>query len=136
MNLLTIATEIRTVAKTLGIRTPPWGAMQIQPPALIVPLPDRIEVHSTYGNGLSRIEDLPVALLIGNPTEPAAYTQIAAYTAGAGAKSLTLAFEGHTWACCDELTVTSIELGFGTYAGQEVLAAEFHLDIMGRRAAT
>lgn len=136
MNLADVAEEIRTTLGGItGLRTPPWGVEQVQPPAAIVTLPDRIDFDATYGRGKDHYPDMSVVVLVAKPEDRASLRRIAAYADGSGAKSVKAVLEAHVWAACESMRVTSCGFDAGaTYASEPMLAAIFHLDIIGKGA--
>lgn len=134
MDLEDVSEEIRTaLAGIAGLRRPPWGVEQIQPPAAVVALPERVDFDETYGRGKDRYPDLPVVVLVGRAEERASLKSLAAYADGSGAKSVKQVLEAYVWTTCDAVTVTSCEFdASASYAGTPYLAAIFHLDIIGK----
>lgn len=135
MDLEDVSEEIRTaLAGIAGLRRPPWGAEQVQVPAAIVGLPERINFDETYGRGKDQYEDLPVVILVGAPEERASRKALAAYADGSGARSVKAVLEAYAWTTCDSLNVAWCEFPRVTYGDTPYLAAVFHLDIIGRGA--
>ena len=135
MNLEAVAAELSTaLASISGLRRPAWGVERITPPAVVIPLPERIDYDATYGRGSDQYPDLPVIVLVANPTQPAARKAIAAYADGSGPKSVKAAIEAHTYTACDSVRVAWAEFDSAKYAGTDYLAAIFHLDITGKGA--
>lgn len=135
MNLDAVANELRDALATIdGLSRPEWGVQRINPPAAVVALPDEVTYDLVYRRGGDRIADWQLLVLVARPTQPEARRAIAAYADGAGAQSVKAAIEGHTYAACDEVTVTRAEFEVVTYAGTEYLAAVFHLDVVGKGA--
>jgi hypothetical protein len=136
MDLEAVSTEIRTALGTItGLRTPPWGVEQVQAPAAIVALPERVSFDETYGRGKDMYPDLPVVVLVGAPEDRASRKSLAAYAAGSGAKSVKAVLEAYAWTTCDNVTVESCEFNAGaTFNAVPYLAAIFHLKIIGRGA--
>lgn len=128
--------EIRGVLATItNLRVPLWGASQVQAPAAIVALPDRVTFDETYGRGKDSYPDLPVVVLVGKPEDRASLKSLAAYAAGSGARSVKAKLEAATWTTCDNVTVEWCEFdALATYAGTPYLAAIFHLKILGKGA--
>lgn len=130
-----MAAELQVALQTItGLRVPAWGVQRISPPAAIIPLPERIEYDSTYGRGSDRYPDLPVIVLVANPTQRTSRKEIAAYADGSGAKSVKAAIQAHTYTSCDTVRVASCEFDTVKYAAVDYLAAIFHLDITGKGA--
>lgn len=136
MDLNTVSDEIRTALGSIsGLRVQPWGVRQVQVPAAIVALPERILYDSTYGRGKDEYPDLPVIVLVGAPEERASVKNLAVYAAGSGAKSVKAVLEAYAWTSCDNVTVESCEFDAGAvFAGNPYMAAIFHLKIIGRGA--
>lgn len=136
MDLDAVSNEIRTALGSItGLRTPVWGASQVQAPAAIVALPEKIEFDETYGRGKDHYPDLPVVILVGAPEERASRKALAAYAAGSGAKSVKAVLEAYVWTTCESLTVESCDFDAGaSFAATPYLAAIFHLKIIGRGA--
>jgi hypothetical protein len=136
VDLDALSVEIGTALATIsGLRVPPWGVEQVQPPAAVVALPDRIDYDDTYGRGKDRIPDLPVVILVARPEARTSRKALAAYAAGSGAKSVKQVLEAYAWTTCEVVTVNSCEFDQdATYAGVPLLAAIFHLDVIGTGA--
>jgi hypothetical protein len=117
-----------------GLNVPEWGVQQIRPPAALITLPERVEYDAAYARGADHIPDWTVIVLVARPTDPEARRTIAGYAVGAGAKSVKAAIEAHTYTACDPPRVTSAEFDVLKYAGNDYLAAIFHLDISGKGA--
>lgn len=133
MYLETIAAEIQTALGAItGLRTPPWGVESVEPPAAIVALPERIDYDVTYHRGSDQIPDLPLVILVGAPEERASRKTLSAYADGTGPRSVKQVLEAYSWSSCDQVTVTSVEFAQdATFGGVPLLAAIFHLDIIG-----
>jgi hypothetical protein len=120
-------------------RHPPDGA--VPPPAAIVTYPESIDFDATFARGMDRIPDLPVIVLVGRVSARAARTRLAAYVAGAGAKSVKATLEapgqptGGGYTAFDTLRVTSVAFDIVAFARVEHLAATFTLDIAGTGAS-
>jgi hypothetical protein len=135
MDLEAVSEELRSALATIaGLRTPPWGVGEVQVPAAVVTLPERVDFDETYGRGKDRYPDLQVVVLVGAPEERASIKTLAKYVAGSGPKSVKAVLEAFTWTTCDSVTVTSADFPRATYAGTPYLAAAFHLDIIGKGA--
>ncbi|MEV6348570.1 hypothetical protein [Actinoplanes sp. NPDC051851] len=136
MDLEAVSTEIGTaLAGIIGLRIPAWGVESVEPPAAIVALPDRIDFDETYGRGKDHYPDLPVVILVGAPEDRASRKALAAYAAGSGSKSVKAVLEAYAWTTCESVRVAWAEFDQGAeYAGTPLLAAIFHLDIIGKGA--
>lgn len=137
MNLADVSEEIRTtLASITGLRRPAWGVQRVAPPAALVALPERIDYDETYGRGKDRYPDLPLVILVGAPEARVSRKQVAAYTDGVGSKSVKACLEAHVWVACESVRVAWAEFDAGAqYAGSPMLAAIFHLDIIGKGTA-
>jgi len=133
MNLDTVMKELGTAAATItGLRVQPWAAKSVTPPALVFGLPDEIIPNDTYARGSMLIRDLPAILLVGQAVSRTALTELAAYCAGTGPKSLTAVWQGYGgYTQIHALTVAKIEPDAVKMAGVDYLAAIFHLDVIG-----
>jgi len=133
MNLDTVMKELGTAAGTIaGLRVYPWAAKSVSPPGLIFGLPQDITPNETYGRGAMRIQDLPAILLVGQASSRTALTELSAYCAGSGAKSLTSVWQSYAgYTQIHAITVARIELDAVKLAATDYLAAIFHLDVIG-----
>lgn len=103
----------------------------VTPPAFIVTYPDRIDLGTSYGNGQSEIESLPVVLVVGKVSDPDTRDTIALYAAGSGARSVRQILESGTYTAFHTLKVTDCEFSVYQEAANTYLAATFHCDITG-----
>jgi hypothetical protein len=135
VDLDAVSEELRTALQTIaGLRCPPWGVEEVQPPAAVVTLPESVDFDETYGRGKDRYPDLQVVVLVGVPEERASRKTLAKYVAGSGAKSVKAVLEAYTWTTCEVVTVLRVDFPRATYAGTPYLAAAFHLEIIGKGA--
>ncbi|MFJ8687194.1 hypothetical protein [Micromonospora wenchangensis] len=133
MDLEAVVDEVRAALGAIaGLSRPEWGVQRIHSPAAVISLPE-IAYDQTYGRGSDQF-DLPVLVLVARPTSPEARREIAEYAAGAGPRSVKAAVEAHQYTAADEVTVVSAEFDVVTYAGNDYLAAQFNLEIVGRGA--
>lgn len=116
------------IADLNGFAYPPGTVV---PPAAIVTYPDRVDFGTSYGNGLSRIESLPVVLVVGKVSDADTRDTIALYAAGSGSRSVRQILESGTYAAFHTLKVVDCEFSVYTEAGNTYLAATFHCDITG-----
>lgn len=104
----------------------------VTPPAVIVSYPDRIELGTTYRNGKSRIESLPVIVVVGKVSDADTRDLVAAYAKGAGPRSIQQILESGTYpGVIDTLNVVDCEFSVYQEAANTYLAATFHCDITG-----
>lgn len=134
MNVQTVKEEILTALAGTGLRGYAWDIGSISPPAALPGWPDDVEYVGTYGRGQTRVPDLPLLVIVGKASERSAATALGAYLAETGATSVPAKIEGRagSWVACDVVTVTRAKILVVTFGGVEYLAAEFHLDIVGK----
>lgn len=124
--------EVAAAADTIsGLRVYAWGARSVTAPAAMVTLPEEIIYDSTYGRGLDDIRDLILIVLVGQADARMATKNLAAYAAGAGAKSIKAAVDGYAYTEADSVTVTRCTFETVTLAKTDYLAALFHINITG-----
>lgn len=133
MNIDTVMKELGTAAGSIaGLRVLPWAAKNVSPPGLIFGLPVDITPNEAYGRGAMRFRDMPAYLLVGQAASRTALASLAAYCAGTGAKSLVKAWQDYAgYVQIQAISITRIELTAVEFSGVDLLAAVFHLDIMG-----
>lgn len=137
MDLYAVKDEIATVLKTItGLRAYAWAQGTVAAPAALPGWPDRLEYVGTYGRGQSRVPDLPLLVLVGQASARASAKKLGEYVAESGVKSIPAKLEGRAgaWTTCDVVTVTWVGFPAVAIAGVDYLAAEFHLDIIGKGA--
>lgn len=137
MDLEAVRVELVTVVDAIpGLRAYAWAPGVVSPPAAFPLLPDMINYGQTYGRGKTHIPDLPLVVVVGRASERAASKLIAAYAAESGPSSVPAAIEAREgmWTSCDTVTVTSCGFPTVSIAAVEYLAAEFHLNIVGKGA--
>jgi hypothetical protein len=133
MDLAAVMDEVKAklvaALPTLNVFAYPPGS--VTPPAAVITYPDRIDLGVTYQGGMSRIESLPVVVVVGKVSDPDARDTIAAYVKGSGASSVPAILEAGPFVAFSTLNVVDVE--FSTYqeASTTYLAATFHLDITG-----
>lgn len=135
MDLYAVKDEIATVLATItGLRTYAWAQGTVVPPAALPGWPDRLDYVQTYGRGQSHCPDLPVLVVVGKASERAAAKSLGAYVAETGTNSIPAKLEGRagSWTTCDAVTVSWVGFPAVSIAGVDYLAAEFHLDVIGR----
>jgi hypothetical protein len=136
MDAYAVRVELATVLKTIsGLRAYEWAQTPVTPPVALPGWPDEIQYVGTYGQGQTRIPDLPLLVVVGQSSQRVAAKRLGEYLSEAGAKSITAKIHGRTaWTSCDVVTVTSAKIMVVTISAVEYLAAEFHLDITGKGA--
>lgn len=138
MNLGDVLDELNARLATIdGLRVLTAENNTVHAPAALVTLPEAVNFHSTYGVGTTTIDDLVVMVLIANPGERQAMTQVMPYVNEVGAQSIKACLEAPSPvpASFDVITVKSVE--FETVEISEVpyLAALFHCHLVGTGAA-
>lgn len=133
MDLSDVADEIATALDTItGLRVHGHPPTTVTPPAAIVSYPARVDFDETYGRGMDRIPDWPVAVVVGKATQRTARDRIYEYAGATGAKSVKAVLEAHTWAKCSTLRVASVDFDVVSIAAVDYITAIFHLDIAGQ----
>jgi hypothetical protein len=120
------------LARISGLRVFAYPAAEVTPPAGYVSYPQSINFDQAYQRGEDGFTDLPMVLLVGEPTEPRTRDTVAAWASGDGPQSVKRAMEEHSWRSCDDLTVTSCEFDVEMIAGVPYLAAMFKATVVGQ----
>lgn len=133
MDLAAVMDEIKnrltsTLADLNGFAYPPGT---VTPPAAIVTYPDRIDYGTSYANGMSEIESLPVVLVVGKVSDADTRDTVALYAAGSGPRSVRQILEAAPHTAFFTLKVVDCEFSVYTEAANTYLAATFHCDITG-----
>lgn len=102
----------------------------VTPPAAVVSYPDEYTFDATYGRGMDRMT-LPVALVVGRPTDRSTRDRLAGYCDGSGVSSVKAALESGAYSVMDTLRVVSVSIDAVSIGGVEYAAALFELDITG-----
>ncbi len=99
-------------------------------PAAIVAYPDDYTFDGAYARGHDRMK-ISVWVVVGKASDRASRTNLAAYCAGSGTKSIKTAIETHTYTQADVAHVTGIE--FDPFLSGDVIhiSAEFSVDVVG-----
>jgi hypothetical protein len=137
MDLYAVKDEIATTVATIaGLRAYAWAQGSVAAPAALPGWPDRMDYVGTYGRGQSRVPDLPMLVVVGKASLRTAAKRLGEYVAESGAKSVPAKLEGRagSWTTCDVVTVSWVGFPAVAIAGVDYLAAEFHLDIIGKGA--
>lgn len=132
MKLDQVMDEVAGVlAQITGLRVTAYPPPTLSAPGGYVSYPLSIAYDETYGRGEDDFRDLPIVLVVGKATERSARDTVAAWSSGAGAKSVKALMEAHAWTTCDDLTVTSCEFDVEMIAGVPYLAAMFKATVVG-----
>jgi len=118
---------------TPKLRVYPYGTPKIEAPAAVVTLPETLNLHETYGQGVTSFRDLAVLVMVRDLVRREAFKTLANYVKPTGATSVKAALESYVPAAqaWDSLTVTSVDFDVVTMDGAPFLTALFHLDIIG-----
>ena len=138
MNLAAVMADVEQKLKTItGLRTFPYSARKVSPPAATVALPDDLTYDLTYGRGSDQLT-LMILVVVGEATARTATTDLAAYADGSGERSVKETVDGRSLKGAaddrpyDEATVTKVVFLVPTIGGTEYLAAEFTVMITGK----
>lgn len=136
MDLNEVADEIAEVLATIdGLRVTGYPPPTVAPPAGIVSYPESVTFDETYGRGMDRIRDWPVAVVVGKATDRTARERIYEYAAATGSSSVKAVLEAHDWVSLDQLRVAEVEFDVVEIGTNKYIAAVFHLDIAGQGTA-
>lgn len=137
MDLYAVMDEVSTLVHTItGLRNATWSARTVAAPAAIVGWPDRVDYGQTYQRYQARCTDLPMLVVCGKASERISAKRLGEYVTEVGAKSIPAKILSRVglWTSCDLVNVVWVGFPAVTIAGVEYLAAEFHLDVVGRGA--
>ncbi len=125
-----VLAEIMTAAAATGATAPNrWGERAPRPPMILVELPEQVVYDS--GGKFTRYADVPVAVLVGDPTQPSSFRAAAAYLDDESPASLKLAIEAHEYESCATVRVATGSVEVFTLQGQDFLGALVHVDVTG-----
>lgn len=132
MRLNDVMDEIGLVVGQLtGLEAFSWPAADVPGQAVLVSYPESIDFDQTYGRGEDTITDLPVMVVIGQPTERETREQAAKWTDGDGVTSVKTVLEAHTWQSCDDVQVVDAKFVVIAIAGVPYLSIMFSCNITG-----
>lgn len=126
-----IADQIDTIT---GLRVRGYPADSITPPSALVTYPETYTYDATYGRGMDRIEELPVAVLVGKVADRSTRDRITQYVNGSGPASIKAVIESGTYTAFHTVRVTGVTFDVVTIAAVDYLGATFTLDITGAGA--
>lgn len=130
MNLAKVMDEIAAKLDEIsGVRVSPFPPPTISPPSGFVSYPERVEYHQTYQGGMTRVQNLPVCLVVGKATDRAARDAVTAYVAETGDQSVKYVLENGSYINLYTLVVMSADFDVVTIAAVDYLAAIFTLDV-------
>lgn len=128
-------TEVRQQMAQAGASVAPlrdrcygFTVRRISPPALIVELPDRANLHQA--GGMTRLT-VPVSLVVGMVDAEASEEELAQYLRESGPLSVISALEDYPYSACSAVTVTDWEVVVVTSGSVKYLAALLNTDVAG-----
>lgn len=133
MNFFRVVEEVGAALRAippLSGRVYPYNAAMVQPPAAIVDLPETVEYHGSYQNGMDSCV-VPVTVVVGLVSDRAAHAELAPYLAGGGELSVRRAVESHPYTACDDATVPRGEVKVVTFGQVQMLGALFDVQVKG-----
>lgn len=108
------------------------------PPATIagsaagyITYPRQITFDETYGRGEDIYEDVPVVVLVADPTDRRTRDRIAPWCDSTGPDSVKQAFESHVWTSCDDVRIGTGEFDVETVGGVDYLTVIFKAAVTG-----
>lgn len=133
MILREVAAELLDAVSVTGVQVGDWGDTVPRPPAAILAMPERIDLNDAGKRGMERAPDWELMVCVGGPTTARALQDAADYASSSGPKSVTAALEARRgqWQTFTHVRPVYVEFVVVTYAGTDLLAASFHLDIGG-----
>jgi hypothetical protein len=134
MNLSEVAEELTARLDTIeGLRCFSYPVGSAVPPFAVVlnPDPGNLVYDATFGRGMDRMT-LPLVVIGGRATERQAHKDIRAYCDGSGARSIKAVLESGTYESFHTIRVATAGVDGVKYAGNDVLAALFDIDITGQ----
>jgi|KBSMisStandDraft_5_1062788.scaffolds.fasta_scaffold1412009_2 hypothetical protein len=132
MIILDVLDEITAALAGTGVSVPnAFGEIPVQPPVALLHLPP--VVFDTGGRGFDRLPDVAIAVLIGDPTDPATYRTAATYADGVGPTSVKQAVQAYPYAACSTVRIVKADPVVATLQGVSLLGWMFHADVTGTR---
>lgn len=133
MILRDVAAEILAQVATVGVEVGEWGDTVPRPPAALLTMPERIDLTDAGKRGMDRSPDWELLIVVGAPNTNRSMIAAADYASYPGEKSIIAALEAKRgqWENFTHVRPVYVEFVVVTYAGTDLLAASFHLDIGG-----
>lgn len=132
MNLADVMDELALRLSTIGnLRVSEWPTAATTPPAAFVDYPETYTFDATYGRGADTM-NIPVVVVVGQPSVRAARGLLAGYLRGSGTQSVKTALERGRTAAFDSIHVSSAEIEIYELAATRYLAAIFTCEITGQ----
>lgn len=119
------------VAQLVKLEAFAWPVADLPGRSVIVSYPESVDFDQTYGRGEDTITDLPVSVLIGEPTERTTRDEAAKWADGDGVTSVKRTLEDHAWQSCDDVQVVRAEFDVMPVGGIPWLAVTFSCNITG-----
>jgi hypothetical protein len=135
VDLWAVMDEISTVAHTItGLRNATWASASVTPPALMAGWPERVEFSGTYQRKQTRVPDLPLLVVVGRASGRVSAKRLGEFVAETGTKSVPAKIMARAglWVACDMVDVKSVTFPAVSIGAIDYLAAEFHLDVIGK----
>lgn len=125
-----ILSELSTAASAVdGVTVPArWGERPPRPPMALIEMPDEV-VYDAGGTGFVRLPDVPLVIVCGGPTDPAAFRTAARYADTEGPASVKWMMEGYPYTACSTVRVATASPDVVDLAGTTFLAMIFHIDV-------
>lgn len=134
MDLAAVMDQLSERLDTIaGLRCFAWPGGAVTPPAAIVTYPTDYTFDATYGRGMDKL-NIPIVVLVGNPTQRTARDAMGQYVNGSGASSVKAVLESGTYTAFDSIRVASVDFDVYEEAGGKYLAAIFDCEIAGQGA--
>lgn len=132
MNLADVMDELALRLSTIGnLRVSEWPTASTTPPAAFVDYPEEYAFDATYGRGCDTM-NIPVVVVVGQPSVRAARGLLSGYLAGAGTQSVKAALERGRSSAFDSIQVSGAEIEIYELAATKYLAAIFSCEITGQ----
>lgn len=135
MDVYAVMDEVSVLVHTIaGLRNATWSSGSVSPPAALAGWPDRIDFVGTYQRKQTRISDLPLLVVCGKASERVSAKRLGEFVSEAGVKSIPakIMSRAGSWVACDVVDVKWVTFPQVSIAGVDYLAAEFHLDVIGK----
>lgn len=132
MNLGAVMAEVaQAMTEITGLNVTGHPIESVSPPAAGVTYPEKVIFGLTYGRGMTKIQNLPVVVVLGRVTEQATRDKMGQYADTTGERSVFARLEARDWASCDTLIVVDADFDSVRYGQIDYLQATFYLDITG-----
>lgn len=132
MDIIALSDELDAALATItGLRTFPFYAEKVSPPAAVVNPPWTYEYDVAMGRGSDRLT-IPITVILSRTDIRTATRQLNQYISGSGAMSVKAAVESYEYTSCDSVRVTAVDrIAYGELGGVEYIMGTFHVDVIG-----